>query len=64
MVINTAKLYNHTIPNKGSQLIDLPASTFKGLWYRIKTVNSYNLYKVENLKISDENKEKYKLENN
>ena len=64
MVTNTAKLYNHTIPNKGSQLIDLPASTFKGLWYRIKTVNSYNLYKVENLKISDENKEKYKLVNN
>ena len=64
MVTNTAKLYNHTIPNKGSQLIDLPASTFEGLWYRIKTVNSYNLYIVENLKISDENKEKYKLENN
>ena len=25
MVTNTAKLYNHTIPNKGSQVIDLPA---------------------------------------
>ena len=34
MVTNTAKLYNHTIPNKGSQVIDLPASTFEGLWYR------------------------------
>ena len=28
---NTAKLYNRTIPNKGSQvLIDSPASTFEG----------------------------------
>ena len=34
MVTNIAKLYNHTIPNKGSQVIDLPASTFEGLWYR------------------------------
>ena len=25
MVTNTAKLHNHTIPNKGSQVIDLPA---------------------------------------
>ena len=24
---NTAKLYNHTIPNKGSQVIDSPPST-------------------------------------
>ena len=38
----TAKLYNHTIPNKGSQVIDSPASTFEGLRYReIDTVNSY-----------------------
>ena len=34
MVTNTAKLYNHTIPNKGSQVIDMPASTFEGLRYR------------------------------
>ena len=33
-VTYSAKLYNHTIPNKGSQVIDLPASTFEGLWYR------------------------------
>ena len=25
MVTYIAKLYNHTIPNKGSQVIDLPA---------------------------------------
>ena len=31
MVTYTAKLYNHTIPNKGSQVIDSPASTFEGL---------------------------------
>ena len=24
-----AKLYNHTIPNKGSQVIDTPASTLR-----------------------------------
>ena len=29
MVTNTAKLYNHTIPNKGSQVIDSPASTLR-----------------------------------
>ena len=34
MVTYTAKLNNHTIPNKGGQVIDLPASTFEGLWYR------------------------------
>ena len=34
MVTYTAKLYNHTIPNKGSQVIDSPASTFEGLRYR------------------------------
>ena len=33
-VTYTAKLYNHTIPNKGSQVIDSPASTFEGLRYR------------------------------
>ena len=37
MVTYTAKLCNHTIPNKGSQIIDLPASTFEGLWYREQT---------------------------
>ena len=43
MVTNIAKLYNHTIPNKGSQVIDLSASTFEGLKYReIAMVNSYN----------------------
>ena len=31
----TAKLYNHTIPNKRSQVLDLPASTFEGLRYRV-----------------------------
>ena len=44
---------NHiiTIPNKGSQVIDQPASTFEGLRYReIDTVNSYNWYKGESLK--------------
>ena len=30
-VTYSAKLYNHTIPNKGSQVIDLPVSTFEGL---------------------------------
>ena len=34
MVTCTTKLFNHTIPNKGSQVIDLPASTFEGLRYR------------------------------
>ena len=34
MVTYTAKLYNHTIPNKGSQVIDSPASTFEDLRYR------------------------------
>ena len=31
MVTYTEKLYNHTTPNKGSQVIDSPASTFEGL---------------------------------
>ena len=36
-------LYDQTIPNKGSQVIDSPASTFKGLKYKeIDMVNSYN----------------------
>ena len=34
MVTYTAKLYHHTIPNKGSQVLDSPASTFEGLRYR------------------------------
>ena len=45
MVTYTAKWYNHTIPNKESQVIDLPASTFDGLRYReilVDMVNSYN----------------------
>ena len=51
MVTYTAKLYNHTIPNKGRQVIDSPTSTFEGLSYRkIDMVNSYNYYKVESLK--------------
>ena len=38
-----AKLYNHTISNKGSQVIDSPASTIEGLGYKeIGMVNSYN----------------------
>ena len=28
------KLYNQTTPNKGSQFVDSPASTFEGLRYR------------------------------
>ena len=31
VVTYTAKLFNHTIPNKGSQVIDSPALTFEGL---------------------------------
>ena len=31
MVTYTAKLNNNTIPNKGSQIIDSPASSFEGL---------------------------------
>ena len=51
MVTYTAKLYNHTIPNKGSQVIDSPASTFEDLRYKeIDMVNSNNYYKVESLK--------------
>ena len=43
MVTYTTKLYNHTIPNKGSQVIDSPASIFEGLRYReIDMVNSYS----------------------
>ena len=50
-VTYTVKLYNHTIPNKGSQVIDSPASNFEDLRYReIDTVSSYNLYKVKSLK--------------
>ena len=48
VVTYTAKLSNHTIPNKGSWAIDSPASTFEGLRYReIDMVNSYNWHKVE-----------------
>ena len=51
MVTYTAKLYNNTIPNKGSQAIDSPASSFEGLRYReIDMVNSSNYYKLESLK--------------
>ena len=51
MVTYKAKLYNHTIPNKRSQVIDSPASIFEGLRYKeIDMVNSNNYYKVESLK--------------
>ena len=42
VVTYTAKLYiNYTIPNKRSQVIDSPTSTFEGLRYReIDMVNS------------------------
>ena len=51
MVTYTAKLYNNTIPNKGSQVIDSPASSFEGLRYReTDMVNSNNYYKLESLK--------------
>ena len=44
MVTYTDKLYNHTIPNIGSQFIDSPASTFEGLRYReIEMVNSFKI---------------------
>ena len=44
--------YNHTIPNKGCQVIVSPASTFEGFRYReIDMVDSYNQKRVENLKI-------------
>ena len=47
----TAKLYNHTIPNKRSQVLDLPASTFEGLRYRvIGTVTINTKLKVRKLK--------------
>ena len=52
MVIYTAKLYNQTIPNKGSQVIDSLCFNFWGLirYRQIDMVNSYNEYKVESLK--------------
>ena len=41
VVTYTAKLYNHTIPNKRGQVIDSPTSTFEGLRFReIDMVNS------------------------
>ena len=42
IVTYTAKLYNHTIPNKRSQVIDSPTSTFEGLLgtEKIDMVNS------------------------
>ena len=41
VVTYTAKLYNHTIPNKRSQVIDSPTSTFEGLRFiEIDMVNS------------------------
>ena len=44
MLTYTSKLYKHTIPNKGSQVIDSPASTFEGLRYReIEMVNSFKI---------------------
>ena len=43
MATYTAKLYNHTNPNKESQVIDSPASSFESLRYKeIGMVNSYN----------------------
>ena len=52
VVTHIAKLYNHTMPHKGSQVSDSLASTFEGLGYRgIAMVNSYNWYKVESLKV-------------
>ena len=43
VVTHIAKLYNHTISNKGNQVIDSPSSTFEGLRYReIDMVNSYD----------------------
>ena len=48
----TQQNYNHTIPNKGCQVIFSPASTFEGLRYReIDMVDSYNQKRVESLKI-------------
>ena len=43
MVTYTAKLYNPTIPNKGSQVNDSLALAFEGLRCReIDMINSYN----------------------
>ena len=43
VVTYTAKSYNRNIPNRGSQVIDSPATTFEGLRYtEIDMVNSYN----------------------
>ena len=40
--------YNHTIPNKGCQVIVSPASTFEGLRYReIDMVDIYNKKKLK-----------------
>ena len=48
----TQQNYNHTIPNKGCQVIVSPASTFEGFRYReIDMVDSYNQKRVESLKI-------------
>ena len=47
----TQQNYIVTIPHKGSQVIDSPASTFEGSEYReIEMVNSYNQYKGESLR--------------
>ena len=46
----TQQNYNHTIPNKGCQVIVSPASTFEGLRYReIDMVDIYN--KKKKLKV-------------
>ena len=48
VVTNRVKLYNYTIPNKGSQVTDLPTSTFKDLRYReIDMINGYNYTKLK-----------------
>ena len=47
VVTYTATLYNHTIPNKGSQVIDSPDLTFEGLRCgEIEMVNSYKLIQI------------------
>ena len=47
VVTYTATLYNHTIPNKGSQVIDSPDLTFEGLRCgEIEMVSSYKLIQI------------------
>ena len=41
-MVTNSKLYNHKTPNKGSQVIDSPASTFEGLTFDIISPHNIN----------------------